>query len=178
MLFSQGQNVMFYLKDLPTDTSMQEFSRLYPNMNPSAIKSCANLLRTGSELLTTFETILGRHNLSQGRFLTLIVMNRNPDVADSPSCLADKIGVRRSTMTGLLDRLERDGLIKRLAGHPDRRKIGVQLTSSGRQVLADLLPDYYRNIAKIMAKLTEKERLDLTSLLGKVNQGLATIKEV
>ena len=85
MVPSQKENAMFYLKDLPTDTSLQEFSRLYPNMNPSAIKSCADLLRTGSELLTTFETILGRHNLSQGRFLTLIVMNRDPDVADSPS---------------------------------------------------------------------------------------------
>jgi DNA-binding MarR family transcriptional regulator len=167
---------MFYLKDLPTDTSLQEFSRLYPNMNPSAIKSCAELLRTGSELLTTFETILGCHNLSQGRFLTLIVLNRNPNDAVSPSYLADKIGVRRATMTGLLDRLERDGLIERLSGHPDRRKIGVQLTFNGHQVLADLLPDYYRNIAKIMAKLTEKERLDLMSLLGKVNQGLAGFK--
>ena len=166
---------MFYLKDLPTDTSLQEFSRLYPNMNPSAIKSCAELMRTGSELLTAFETIFGRHNLSQGRFLTLIVMNRNPNDAVSPSYLADKIGVRRATMTGLLDRLERDGLIERMAGHPDRRKIGVQITSNGLRVLADLLPDYYRNIAKIMAMLNEKERLDLMSLLGKVNQGLSTL---
>jgi DNA-binding MarR family transcriptional regulator len=166
---------MFYLKDLPTDTSLNDFSRHYPNMNPSAIKSCAELLRIGSVLLTAFETILGRHNLSQGRFLTLIVMNRNPNDAVSPSYLADKVGVRRATMTGLLDRLERDDMIKRLPGQPDRRKIGVQLTSSGRRILAEMLPDYYRSIAKIMANLTEKERLDLMSLLGKVNQGLASL---
>jgi MarR family 2-MHQ and catechol resistance regulon transcriptional repressor len=78
-------------------------------------------------------------------------------------------------MTGLLDRLEKDNLIKRLADHQDRRKIGIQLTSNGHRVLAELLPDYYRSIAKIMAKLTEKERLELMSLLGKVNQGLASL---
>jgi len=166
---------MFYLKDLPTDTSLNEFSRRYPNMNPSAIKTCAALLRTGSELLTAFETILGNHGLSQGRFLTLIVMNRNPDEAGSPSSLAEKVGVKRATMTGLLDRLERDDLIERLAHHRDRRKIGVHLTSKGRQVLAEMLPDYYRSIAKIMANLTEKERLELTTLLGKVNQGLSAL---
>lgn len=166
---------MFYLKDLPTDTTLYEFSRLYPNMNPSAIKSCAELLRIGSVLLTAFETFLGSYGLSQGRFLTLIVMNRNPDEVVSPSFLAGKVGVRRATMTGLLDRLEKDDLIKRLADHQDRRKIGIQLTSNGRRVLAELLPDYYRSIAKIMAKLTEKERLDLMSLLGKVNQGLASL---
>ena len=102
-------------------------------------------------------------------------MNRNPDDVVSPSFLAGKVGVRRATMTGLLDRLEKDDLIKRLADHQDRRKIGIQLTSNGRRVLAELLPDYYRSIAKIMAKLTEKERLDLMSLLGKVNQGLASL---
>jgi hypothetical protein len=38
-----------------------------------------------------------------------------------------------------------------------------------------MLPDYYRSIAKIMANLTEKERLELMSLLGKVNQGLSSL---
>jgi DNA-binding MarR family transcriptional regulator len=166
---------MFYLKDLPTDTSLYEFSKRYANMNPSAIKTWAELMRTGSELLTTFEKILGKHDLSQGRFLTLIVMNRNPDDEASPSDLAEKVGVRRATMTGLLDRLERDDMIKRHAQHRDRRKIGLRLTSNGRQVLDEMLPDYYRSIAKIMANLTEKERLELTALLGKVNQGLAAL---
>ena len=166
---------MFYLKDLPTDTSLPEFSRRYPNMNPSAIKACAALLRTGSELLTAFEAILGHHGLSQGRFLTLIVMNRNPDEAASPSSLAEKVGVKRATMTGLLDRLERDDLIERRAHQQDRRKIGVRLTPKGRQVLAEMLPDYYRRVAKIVANLTEKDRLELMTLLGKVNQGLLAL---
>jgi DNA-binding MarR family transcriptional regulator len=78
-------------------------------------------------------------------------------------------------MTGLLDRLERDDLIERMAHQRDRRKIGVRLTTNGRQVLAEILPDYYRSIAKIMANLTEKERLELMSLLGKVNQGLSSL---
>ena len=166
---------MFYLKDLPTDTTLHEFSRRYPNMNPSAIKTFAELLRTGSELLTAFETMLGNHGLSQGRFLILIVMNRNPDDEVSPSSLSEKVGVRRATMTGLLDKLERDDLIERLAHHRDRRKIAVRLTSKARQVLAEMLPDYYRSIAKIMANLTEKERLELMTLLGKVNRGLSSL---
>jgi DNA-binding MarR family transcriptional regulator len=104
-------------------------------------------------------------------------MNRNPDDEVSPSFLAEKVGVRRATITGLLDRLERDDLIERLAHQRDRRKIGVRLTSKARQVLAAMLPDYYRSIAKIMANLTEKERLELMSLLGKVNQGLSALSE-
>lgn len=46
---------MFFLKDLPTDRNLHEFSARHPNMNPSAIKTCAELLRTGSDLLSAFE---------------------------------------------------------------------------------------------------------------------------
>jgi hypothetical protein len=38
-----------------------------------------------------------------------------------------------------------------------------------------MLPDYYRHIAKLMTNLTEKDRLELMSLLGKVNQRLSVL---
>ena len=166
---------MFYLRDLPTDRTLEEFAKRYPDLDPSALKTCVVLLRTGSDLLTAFETILGKHGLSQGRFLTLIVMNRTPNKAISPSVLAEKVGVKRATMTGLLDGLERDRLIERLAHPNDRRKIGVRLTVKGRQVLDEMLPDYYSYIAKLMANLSKNERQNLVSLLGKVNQGLSSL---
>ena len=166
---------MFFLKDLPTDRSMRDFSMRYPNMNPSALESCAILMRTGSGLLAALEIVLGKYGLSQGRFLTLIVINRNPNVEISPSTLAEKLGVRRATVTGLLDRLEKDNLVARKVRDEDRRKIGVRITIEGQQILDQIFPDYYRHIAKLMSNLTEKERLELVSLLGKVNQGLSTI---
>ena len=166
---------MFFLKGLPTDQSMGEFALNYPNMNPSALKTFAELLRTGSDLLTAFEKFLRKSGLSQGRFLTLIVMNRTPYETHNPSALAEKVGVKRATMTGLLDGLQKNNFVERLALSEDRRKIGVRLTADGQQVLADILPSYYRCIAKVMAKLTEKERQELISLLGKINQGLLAL---
>ncbi|MEE8542024.1 MAG: MarR family transcriptional regulator, partial [Desulfobacterales bacterium] len=114
---------MFFLKDLPTDKTLSEFAKRYPDLDPSALKTCVVLLRTGSDLLTAFETILGKHGLSQGRFLTLIVLNRTPKKAINPSTLAEKVGVKRATMTGLLDGLEQKGMVKRLAHPEDRRKV-------------------------------------------------------
>jgi len=166
---------MFYLKDLPTDRTLGEFAKRYPDLDSSALKTCVVLLRTGSDLLTAFETILGKHGLSQGRFLTLIVMNREPDEEINPSSLAEKVGVTRATMTGLLDGLEQKGLVKRLAYPEDRRKVNIRLTETGRQVLDEMLPDYYSRVAKLMINLTENERQNLVSLLGKVNQGISSM---
>ncbi|RLC07319.1 MAG: MarR family transcriptional regulator [Deltaproteobacteria bacterium] len=166
---------MFYLKDLPSDRTLKDFTKRYPDLDPSALKSCAVLLRTGSDLLTAFEAILGKYGLSQGRFLTLIVLNRTPDKATNPSTLAEKVGVKRATMTGLLDGLERKAFIERVAHPEDRRKLGIRLTKKGRHLLGGMLPDYYSHIGKLMAKLSEKDRQELNRLLEKVNQGLSTL---
>jgi DNA-binding MarR family transcriptional regulator len=166
---------MFFLKDLPTDRNLREFTARYPNMNPSALKTCANLMRTGSDLLAAFEAFLSRSGLSQGRFLTLIVMNRTPSEAINPSNLAGKLGVTRATMTGLLGGLRKEGLIERQIHPEDRRKVGVSLTAHGRRVLDNILPDYYRHFAKLTVYLDEGERQTLIALLKKVNQGLSGV---
>ena len=166
---------MFFLKDLPTDMSLQEFSRRYPNMNPSALKTCAELMRTGSDLLAVFETVLGRYGLSQGRLLVLIVMNRTPHEALNPSFLAEKLGVARATITGLLNGLETGNFIERVADARDRRRIRVRLTPEGRKVLEKLLPDYYRCMAKLTVSLSENERQTMLSLLAKINQKLNSV---
>jgi len=166
---------MFFLKDLPTDRNLRDFAERYPNMNPSALKTCAELMRTGSDLMAAFETILGRSGLSQGRFLALIVMNRAPDEAVTPSTLAQKLGVTRATISGLLDGLQKEGLIERRAHPNDRRKVGVILTGGGRRILDSILPEYYRHFAKLTTYLDEGERQTLISLLKKVNQGLSSL---
>ena len=163
---------MFFLKDLPTDMSLQEFSRRYPNMNPSALKTCTELMRTGSDLLAAFESVSGQYGLSQGRLLVLIVMNRTPLEALYPSFLAEKLSVTRATMTGLLDGLENDNLIERVADTRDRRRIGVRLTPEGKQVLEELLPNYYQNMARLTAGLSENERQTMLTLLSKINRKL------
>lgn len=166
---------MFFLRDLPTDKNLREFTARYPNMNPSALKACAELMRTGSDMLTTFEKVLSQIGLSQGRFLTLIVMNRTPSEAMNPSILADKLGVTRATITGLLNGLRKQGLIERQIHPEDRRKVGVRLTDRGHRTLDKVLPDYYHRFAKLTTYLDEGERQTLISLLKKVNQGLSSV---
>ena len=166
---------MFFLKDLPTDSSLRDLVERYPYMNPSALKTLAELMRTGSDLMAAFEGFLKGAGLSQGRFLTLIVMNRTPYDAVNPSTLAEKMGVTKATMTGLLDGLQKEGLIERQVSPEDRRRVGVRLTDKGRRTLENILPDYYRYFARLTTYLDEGERQNLLSLLKKVNQGLLSI---
>lgn len=166
---------MFYLRDLPNDQTLNEFAGRYPDMDPSAVKACLHLLRRGSDLLAAFEIMLSRHGLSQGRFLALIVMYRTPEETISPSQLAAKVGVARATMTGLLDGLEKEELVERQASAEDRRKIGVRLTGKACEVLEGMLPDYYCRIAKLMENLSTGERVELLTLLEKIDRALGAL---
>ncbi|MCP4020542.1 MAG: MarR family transcriptional regulator, partial [Desulfobacteraceae bacterium] len=78
----------------------------------------------------------------------------------------------RPTMTGLLDGLAKDGLIKRSPHKNDRRKKRLKLTGKGKDLLEYILPDYWTRVAKLMAGLDEKERASLISLLNKVTNGI------
>lgn len=47
--------------------------------------------------------------------------------------LVEATGQRPSTLTGVLDRLERGGLVRRIPNPEDRRSLQIVLTHSGRQ---------------------------------------------
>lgn len=164
---------MFFLKDLPTAKTLHDLAKRYPDLDSSALMSCIVLLRSGSDMLAALERILGRYGLSQGRFLTLIVLNRDPEEEVTPSDLAERVGVTRATMTGLLDTLARDGWIERIQHNEDRRRVVVRLTQDGLEHLGRMLPGYYREISGIMAGLNEREHETLVKVLNKVRQGLS-----
>ena len=88
----------------------------------------------------------------------------------SPAELADRTGVTRATITGLVDTLERDGLVARSSNSEDRRMRSVSLTSQGSELLREILPEHFRRMAWLMATLDEQERVTLVRLLGKVMQ--------
>lgn len=163
---------MFLLQDIPTPETLSAFSARYPELDPSALRTCILLLQTGRGLQAEFDGFLAQHGLSQGRFLTLVVMHRTPETPANPSDLATKIGVKPASMTGLLDGLEREQLVERVPHPTDRRKVNVQLGAKGKALLDAILPSYYTHIASLTADLSAEEQALLAGLLAKVSARL------
>lgn len=98
-----------------------------------------------------------------------------PPINLCPSDLASRAGVTRATVTGLLDVLERQRLVKREHAQLDGRMVRVRLTPRGQQFLEGILPDYYRRVGNLMGQLSEQEKHVLTGLLRQVNAGIPAI---
>jgi DNA-binding MarR family transcriptional regulator len=166
---------MFYLRDLPKYDAIRQRAARYPELNPRALEAFLVLLRVASDVLDGLEAFLTRQGTSQGKFTILMLLNREPTVGISPSDLADRSGVTRATITGLLDGLSREKLVIREDDADDRRKAVVRLTRRGGKLLEAMLPEYYRQVAELMGGLSDDEKTVLVSLLGKVNARLPAL---
>ena len=85
--------------------------------------------------------------------------------------LGDILVVDRSNVTGLLDRLEKAGLVKR-ADHPsDRRVHRVSLTPAGRTLWTKVEPLYTNVAAQVSAGLGERRLRDALAVLKSLQAG-------
>ena len=163
---------LLMLKDVPRYECLLKAAEKYPTLNPSASEAFLHLLRTGDAVFAAEGAYLAKHDISQGRFMVLMLLNRCSDQPSTPAELADEAGVTRATMTGLVDTLEKDGLVTRKNDSEDRRTVQVQLTTAGRKLLDQMLPGYFASVTKMMQPLNKSERTQLVTLLQKIQRGL------
>jgi DNA-binding MarR family transcriptional regulator len=72
--------------------------------------------------------------------------------------IAQKMGHSTAAATGLIDRLENLGHVKRAHAKDDRRKVLVQSTTSGANLVAEVREDMISNLLKMMEVLDPVEQ--------------------
>jgi len=166
---------MLQLRDLPTIEVLGKFAERYPDADITAVSSFLHLLRVATDLSVALDTCLSKHGLLQGRWWVLILLMREDSKTSTPSVLADKAGVTRATMTGLIDGLEQGSLVERIYSKGDRRSVLVRLTAAGQAKLDAVMPDYYRRLRQCMQALDEPGRMQLQQILGLINAGIPAL---
>lgn len=82
--------------------------------------------------------------------------------------LSAKSQIDRTTMGGLIDRLEKEGLVVRRSHPDDRRAYRICLTQKGKALEPELTPLAARAQQNLIAKLDQQEVETLKSLLEKI----------
>lgn len=124
-------------------------------------------LRRANELTTKrFTTVLADMGITPGQIgaLTLIANNRNL----TQSALARGVGVDRSTMVAVIDRLEQMGLVARARAQGDQRAYALELTSAGATLMETLMSRLRSLEDELLTKLTATERDSLVLLLRRL----------
>ena len=107
-----------------------------PDANPLATEAVMNSIRTADMAFERIGRLLRPLGVSAAGGLVLGQLRDHGSM--SPSELGERLIVTRATVTGLLDSLERRGLVRRSAHPTDRRSLVVELTPAGRDVIAQV----------------------------------------
>jgi DNA-binding MarR family transcriptional regulator len=120
--------------------------------------------------------LLRGHGLTDAQFNVLMLLHHQGERGRmSQVRLGELLLVNRSNVTGLVDRMERDGLVRREDDPGDRRVNLVAITDRGEGVLAGAMAQYYPMLDRVMEGLSDTERGKLMELLGRVRHKLKAL---
>ena len=124
------------------------------------------LVRTSFRLMAVLTRIGAEHDLSLTQLRVLgILRDRRPRMAG----LATFLGLDKSTMSGLVERAERRGLVARDRSREDRRAVEVFITPAGRELEEQLEKEIRAALAPFTNRLESNDRHVLAGLLDTVS---------
>lgn len=155
---------------IPTFAELERHKKLVPEINPAAVIAMLGIKKASEKIQQSILDVLQQsYQLSEGKFCTLLVLHQHGEKGVAPSELAAKVGVTRATISNMLRRMERDGLVDIKPAAQDGRAKVVSLTQAGCELMEKVLPPHYLRVSKLMEKLTEAEQKELIMLLEKLS---------
>jgi DNA-binding MarR family transcriptional regulator len=129
------------------------------------------------QLSFTIQALLGdlaaEHDLSITQLRLLgILRDREPAMLD----LARYLRLEKSSVTGLIDRAERRGLVERSTAPHDGRAVHVRLTPAGRRLTEQLTAQANETLSRMLDALPARDRARLSALAGAVVRRHAAIR--
>lgn len=84
--------------------------------------------------------------------------------------LLDEMGVRASSMSELLSKLEAKGFVRKEKSESDKRNYNVSITDAGRDALSEMQAEHRANITDLLSDLPEEDRRQLAALLFRLRE--------
>ena len=128
------------------------------------------LKRTYIAMRNSFDDELSDYNLSTSQFEILGYLYQTEGWEQKR--LQKCSGVRAATLTGLLDKLEKRGLLARIPADYDARAKVVKLTPEGEQIFSQLIDVMHQFEDRILAGFSPAERELLVDWLQRMAQNL------
>jgi DNA-binding MarR family transcriptional regulator len=129
-----------------------------------ALEALAALRMASRQMHLNMERWAESHGLSEGRMQLLFRLRKAPEQSIAMAELAESMGVSPRNITGLVDNLERDGLVERVPDPRDRRSVLARLTEKGEQKVESVWHDGLNLQIPLTQEFTKEELVQLRHL--------------
>lgn len=114
-----------------------------------------------------------RYDLQESTFDLLATLRRHGrPFTLNPTQLQREMMLSSGATTHRIDLLEQRGLVERLPDPNDRRGTLIKLTPAGKTLIDEVVVTHLEAENELLAGLTDRERLELSELLGGWAEGL------
>ncbi len=120
------------------------------------------------KLILRLSPELNQGKISYPQFFLLAYLEEEGSL--SMSSIARIMGHSTAAATGMVDKLESLGHLRRSNGTADRRRIMVHITDCGRELVARMRANIARDLAEIMAKQDDKRVRNVGDALSMVSR--------
>jgi len=131
-------------------------------------------LRSLAECYQAFQACSAEHvrklGLTRAQFDIVATLGNTPGMTCKE--LGEKTLITKGTLTGVLDRLEARGLIRRTASDADRRQVFLVLTSQGVRTFERAFPAHIDHLKPAFTVLSPRELDQAAQLLHKLRDAL------
>jgi DNA-binding MarR family transcriptional regulator len=141
-------------------------ARIGPSRTMAAVTS---VMRVQQILLSAVDGALRPHGLTFARYEALVLLSFSRTGRLPMRVMGDRLQLHPTSVTNIVDRLQADGLVRRIPHPTDRRATLVEMTELG----SALLERATKSVTAIdfgLAGLSAEQEVELTALLGVVRQ--------
>lgn len=132
-----------------------------------ATRLAASLVRLSHEVQHVFTDVSREHDLTPQQAQLLCVLAAGPHRMTQ---LTRMLHLEKSSVTGLVDRVERRGLAERMRDGHDRRACSVALTAEGKRLAHRVHDAVVRRLAGVLDGISAADAERLTSVLTRFTQ--------
>ncbi|WP_192551750.1 homoprotocatechuate degradation operon regulator HpaR [Pseudomonas sp. IzPS59] len=126
------------------------------------------LLQAREAAMAFFRPGLNAHDLTEQQWRVIRILRQQGELESHQ--LAHQTCILKPSMSGVLKRLERDGLVARRKSAEDQRRIFLSLTNDGHQCFLSMSEGMERGYQEIQRQFGEERLQQLLELLGELKK--------
>jgi MarR family transcriptional repressor of emrRAB len=156
------------------EATLERLRARLPDLPTSNVLLSRLLLHLGRGMGALLEHQIRPFGLSEAEFRVLTTLFSQPDGVAHPTELCARTYQSPAHMSRISDALVERGLITRVPAVHDRRKMVLNITPQGEELVRQLLPTLYAPLREIFRDISDAEQLQL---IGQLKRLTATMDQ-
>jgi DNA-binding MarR family transcriptional regulator len=161
-----------FCRFFPNPERLKQLEQEYPDFKSYYFQALQALMQLTNGIEKMGEQYHARNHFSRARYLTLMVLYQEDSKKLIPNEIANRMGVTRGNMTGVIDQLIKDGYVKKYQDQEDRRQVWIEITDKGEGYLRKVFPDYFKRLSRVLNEVSREELQDFNRISRKLFDGI------